>query len=70
MVSAYEPITNRVLTTPFLKLKHDTKYNIVNRMKSLIAILCLMATTSSFAAFTITSAQFDYTTKELFFTYT
>lgn len=45
-------------------------YNIVNRMKLLIALLCLMATTSSFAAFTITSAQFDYTTKELFFTYT
>lgn len=42
----------------------------MNRMKLLIILLCLMATTSSFAAFTITSAQFDYTTKELFFTYT
>ncbi|MBC6558987.1 hypothetical protein GW721_23975 [Citrobacter braakii] len=39
-------------------------------MKLLIALLCLMATTSSFAAFTITSAQFDRATGELFFTYT
>lgn len=38
-------------------------------MKSLIALLCLMASTSSFAAFIITSAQFDPTTQELFFTY-
>lgn len=45
-------------------------YNIVKRMKSLIALLCLMTSTPSFAAFTITSSQFDPTTLELFFTYT
>lgn len=45
-------------------------YDIVKRMKSLIALLCLMASPSCFAAFTITSAQFDQTTLEMFFTYT
>lgn len=45
-------------------------YNIVKRTKSLVALLCLMTSTSSFAAFTITSAQFDQVTHELFFTYT
>ncbi len=45
-------------------------YDIVKRMKSLIALLCLMTSTSSFAAFVITSAQFDQATQELFFTYT
>ncbi|MFT2797357.1 PapG chaperone-binding domain-containing protein [Serratia sp. N21D137] len=44
--------------------------NIVKRMKSLITLLCLMASPSSFAAFVITSAQFDQATQELFFTYT
>lgn len=45
-------------------------YKIVKRIKPLIAFVCMMASISSFAAFTITSAQFDDTTKELFFTYT
>ncbi|OKP24622.1 MrpH family fimbial adhesin [Serratia fonticola] len=45
-------------------------YDIVKRMKSLIALLCLMTSPSSFAAFVITSAQFDQTTQEMFFTYT
>lgn len=45
-------------------------YNIVKRIQSLIALLCLMASPSSFAALVITSAQFDQATQELFFTYT
>lgn len=45
-------------------------YNIVKRIQSLIALLCLMACPSSFAALVITSAQFDQATQELFFTYT
>ncbi|MBC3378715.1 hypothetical protein H8I69_06250 [Serratia fonticola] len=45
-------------------------YNIVKPIQSLIALLCLMTSPSSFAAFVITSAQFDQTTQELFFTYT